>query len=233
MLAGSGEAGCSPNEPADAVGSPLYYPRGVAVLGDGSVLFSEQGCHRIRLIDGSNVLSTYAGTGEAGYSGDGLAKEDARFMGVLDPLAPSFGISTSPEDPPDEVYIADTGNNLIREINLGTGRVETVAGTGEPGFVDGPPSQARFDHPTNVFASSDHAVWVVDTGNHAIRRIDPLGTEVRTIAGTGTAGFSGDGGPPDEAQLNAPGGVWVTRDGAVYVADTGNHRVRLFRFGPN
>jgi adhesin/invasin len=72
--------------------------------------------------------------------------------------------------------------------------------------------------------------WIVDAGNHALRWIDPLGTEVITVAGTGEAGFNGDGRPPRETQLNNPSAVVVTTHGQVFIADAGNHRVRLFRF---
>lgn len=207
-------------------------PRSLGLLADGSILVSEQGCHRVRWIRNDSV-DAYAGTGVAGYSGDdGPAVFATLHAGDIS-AGPSFGISLSPEDPPDELFVADTENHVIREVKLFTGRIETLAGTGEPGFVDGPPSQARFNRPTAVFASSDHAVWVVDSGNHAIRRIDPLVTEVRTIAGIGSAGFSGDGAPPESAQLNHPGGVFVTDDGWVFIADTGNNRIRLFAFGSN
>ncbi len=232
IIAGTGGDGCPADASgADPVATAISLPRSVGVLGDGTVIFAAQGCHRVLRIGGDGRLEAFAGTGEPGYGGDDGPAEDARLEAMLsDPNTMNFGFALSPEDPPDELYIADTANNVIREVNLFTGRIETIAGTGEPGFADGPPSQATFNRPTAVFSSGDHAVWVVDAGNHAIRRIDPLGTEVATVAGTGEPGFNGDGLDPLETRLNNPGGVFVTGDGQVYVADTGNHRIRRFHF---
>lgn len=228
LVGGNGVGACAPHEPATApMETSFRLPRGVAVMADGSWLVSEQGCHRIRrLRDGG--METFAGTGEAGYFGDGgpAAAAAIRAGEVAD--GPSLGMALSPEDPPDELFIADTGNHVIRQVKLFTGRMETLAGTGEPGFVDGPPTIAQFNRPTHVFSGRDHSLWIVDTGNHAIRYLDALNTRVETVVGTGTAGFNGDGRPPTETQLDSPSSVWVADDGTVYVADAGNHRIRVF-----
>jgi len=232
LVAGNGGDTCHPSDvAASALEASLSFPRSVGLQQDGTLLFSEQGCHRIRQISSDGDLGTLAGTGEAGYTGDDGSAVDATFRGFANLLdTPGFGFALSPEDPPDELYIADTANHVIREINLFTGQIETIAGTGEPGFEDGPLDRARLNSPTHVFASADHAIWIVDSGNHAIRRIDPLGTEMATVAGTGTPGYNGDDFPAAEAQLNNPGGVFVTDSGTVYIADTGNHRVRVFTY---
>jgi len=230
-VAGAGAGACAANNPgARAIDATLNLPRSVGVW-EGRLLIAEQGCHRVRqvtLADG--MLSTFAGNGEAGYGGDDGPIEDARLQALNEePPRPTFGFALSPEDPPDELYIADTANHVIREIRLFTGRIETFAGTGAAGYRDGPPSDAQFNRPAGVFTSGDHAVWVADTGNHVIRRVDPLGTAVTTVAGTGAAGFNGDRRPALETQLNNPTGVFVA-DGYVYIADTGNHCVRRFRY---
>jgi len=227
VIAGSGVSGCAPGSPSDpAALSTISFPRSLGLLGDDTLIFAEQGCHRIRQVTTRDTLGPFAGTGEAGYSGDDELAINATFNAAGTLVLPAFGMALSPEDPPDELYIADTENHVIREINLFTRRIETFAGTGVAGFADGPPQQATFNRPTHVFASGDHAVWVVDSGNHAIRRIDPLGTSVQTVAGTGSPGYNGDHIPAAQAQLNNPGCVIVTKGGDVLIADTGNHRVR-------
>ncbi len=226
VVAGTGTPHCLTSDPGTlAAVSTLCFPSSVGLLGDGTLVFSEQGCNRIRMVGSAGFLGTLAGTGGAGYEGDNGPAENALFN-PGSPTSPGFGIAVSPEDPPDELFIADTDNHVIREVNLLTGMISTYAGTAAPGFSDGAPSEAMFNRPTHVFVSSDHAVWVVDSGNHAIRRIDPLGVRVETIAGTGSAGYNGDDLPASQAQLNNPGGIFVTDQGDVYIADTGNNRIR-------
>lgn len=109
------------------------------------------------------------------------------------------------------------------------GKVTTLAGTGIPGFSGdgGPASSAQLNSPGGVFIASDGTVYIADTGNHAIRKVDTKGV-ITTIAGTGgKAGFSGDGGPATQALLNSPEAVMIGPDGLLYIADTGNHRIRV------
>ena len=227
-VVGTGEPGCAGG--AAAGPAVTSWPRSVGIAGDGSVLFAEQGCLRIRALSPEGELTTYAGTAwSAGYGGDDGPASEAIFGGPYGDdsrVVPPFGFALSPEDPPDEHYIADTANNVIREINLFNGRITTFAGTGEAGFDNGSPEAATFNRPSAVFVSEDHTVWVVDTGNHVIRSIDPLQTEVTTAVGTGEPGYNGDGIAALDAQLNSPGGVYVTNDGMLYIADSGNHRIR-------
>ncbi len=231
VVAGTGSPGCGTNDPADPLLANISSPRSVAVLPNGTRIFSEQGCQRLRQVKIDGVLSTLAGTGEAGYSGDGGRPADALFTADLDtPLVPNFGIGLSSEFIPDELYVADTGNNVVREIKLFTDRIRTLAGNGEQGYLDGAPADAMFNHPSDVFTTFDHAVWVADSGNNAIRRIDPFGISVTTVAGTGVAGFNGDGIAPTEAQLDNPSGIAVSREGEAFVADTGNNRIRRFMY---
>lgn len=226
LVAGTGDGECAGEAPsATPANTSFNFPRNVDVLADGSWLLGEQGCHQVRRLTADAVL-TYAGTGAAGYSGDDGQATLAMLRAGSVEDGPSLGISLSPEDPPDELFIADTGNHVIRQVKTFTGRIETFAGTGAPGFVDGPPQLAQFNRPTHVFCTRDHSLWIVDTGNHAVRHVDPLRTRVVTIAGTGTAGYNGDHIPAVQAQLNHPGGVFVSEAGDVFIADTGNHRIR-------
>lgn len=231
VVAGNGQPVCDANVIADATAASLRLPRGLQITRSGGLLISEQGCHRLRLLDAGG-LSTFAGTGVAGYSGDGGPPEEAQFSSRTSPLRPipNFGIGLSPESIADELYVADTGNNVIREIKLLVDLVYTFAGTGGAGLHDDSPPLATFDRPNAVFVTPDHAVWIADGGNHAIRRVDPFRIGVVTLAGTGEAGYNGDGLSASVAKLNGPGGLFVTSEGDVYVADTGNHRVRKFRF---
>ena len=235
-VAGNGETGC-PESGVAADAAAVGWPRAAGILGDGTLLIAAQGCLRLLALTRSGELIPWAGTGAAGYVGDDGPAAEAAFgaAGPGESVVPGFGFALSPEDPPDELYIADTGNHVIREINLFSGTIRTFAGTGEAGFDDGPPRSATFNRPAAVFVSEDHTVWVADTGNHAIRRIDPLQIEVATVAGTGRAGFNRDGIPAPEARLDHPAGVYVTGDGVMYIADSGNHRIRrvnLPGYGP-
>ena len=239
-VVGTGERGCGDTvSGGDAAATAISWPRSVGLLADGSLLISVAGCRRVTMLAAEGGLAAFAGTGETGYGGDDGPAATATFgIGESDLSAvsvPPFGFALSPENPPDELFIADTDNHVIREVNLFNGTITTFAGTGDPGFDDGSPRLATFNRPTSLFVSADHTVWVVDSGNHAIRRIDPLQIEVTTVVGTGEAGYNGDRIAAAEAQLNHPGGVYVTDDGVMYIADSGNHRIRrvsLAGFGP-
>lgn len=228
VVFGTGADDCTADDVAGVASEiATSYPRSVDVLSDGSLLVSEQGCNRVRRIRNETVVP-YAGTGERGFSGDGASAIMAALSPGLVEEGPSFGLSLSPEDPPDELFIADTDNHVIRQVKTFTNRMETLAGTGEPGYHDAVTNLARFDTPTHVFTARDHSVWIADTGNHAIRYVDPLAVRVITVAGTGEAGFNGDGLPPTETQLRTPTAVLATPDGRVFIADGGNHRVRMY-----
>ena len=106
--------------------------------------------------------------------------------------------------------------------------ITTFAGTGTQGYSGdtGVPAAAKLNNPAGVFADTAGVLYIADTGNHVIRRINAAGDTITTIAGTGTAGFSGDDSTATNAQLNAPAAVFVDSTGLIYVADTGNHRIR-------
>lgn len=230
IVIGNGLDGCNDDFSQNAASVPLFAPRSVDVLADGSILVGEQGCSRISRVRGDGSILAYAGLGTSGYSGDGQAAVNATLHAGELAAGPSFGLSLSPEDPPDELFIADSLNHVVRVVKPFTGLIETFAGTGQAGFADGPPLAAQFNTPAHVFCARDHSLWIADTGNHVIRYIDPLRTRVLTIAGTGTAGFNGDGLPATETQLNEPLAVFVTEDRYVYVADAGNARIRRFKY---
>jgi len=192
----------------------------------GDPLISDTGHNRlVGLRFSFNDPITIAGTGVAGFSGDGGPPADAQLSspgGLAE--YPSWAASADARF--RSVYVADTGNNRIREIGT---VITTVAGGGVAGFGGdgGPATAAHLNAPLDVAVSWDaNSLYIADTGNNRIRRVGPDGT-ITTIAGDGAAGFAGDGGPATQAQLDAPAGVTVDPAGNVYIADTGNHRVRM------
>lgn len=229
----------------------LSLPTSVAIHPDGRVYFSEGGCSRIRILtigatretqqpmqcltpvnlypDG--IVETLAGrAGSNGYSGDDGPASDAIFNIDNSPLNPNFGISFSPETPPRRLYIADTLNNCIRYIDLAVDPPTIHLFAGVPtsaGYQDGPALEALFNFPANIYVHSDGFVYVADTRNHVIRRIDPDGQNVATIAGTGQRGFNSDNIPATTALLDSPGGIVIHPDGRMFIADLGNNRIRV------
>jgi sugar lactone lactonase YvrE len=167
---------------------------------------------------GAQTITTTAGTGTAGSSGDGGAPTSAllNFPGGVS--GDTLGV----------LYIADTGNHKIRRVNAARDSITHVAGTGTAGSTGdgGAPTSAKLNSPGNVFATAAGVLYIADTGNHKIRRVNAARDSITTIAGTGTAGATGDSGAAASAKLNSPGGVVVSSAGVIYVADTGNHKIR-------
>ena len=162
-------------------------------------------------------IYTFAGTGVAGGDvGDGGPATEAQ-------LRWPFGMAL---DESGNFYVADSINHRIRRIDA-DGVITTVAGTGESGFGGdgGPATQAQLTAPRNLALDGSDNLYVTDTSNHRIRRIDADGV-ITTIAGTGERGFGGDGGPATEAQLSVPIGLALDGSRNLYVADFGNHRIR-------
>ncbi len=176
------------------------------------------------------IINTVAGNGSMGYSGDGGAPVNAQ---VSFPNGVAF-------DTAGNVYIADTGNDCIRVINLQTnsivvagvtvqpGSIATIAGTGSLGFSgdNGPATAATLWTPTDVAIDSTGNIFISDTSNSRIRKISNSGT-ISTFAGTSSTGMSGDGGPAAQAQLYHPAGIALDAAGNLYIADVNNSRVRV------
>lgn len=194
----------------------------------GNLYISEQGARRIRKVDAvSGTITTFAGTGVPGYGGDGGPAAAAQFNCPRGSDAvPCFKLAIDGQ----KLYIADSLNNRVRVIDLGSAIIDTFAGNGQQGY-SGDGGQARLSQlnfPTDVAIGPDHSVYIADAHNNVIRRVRPDGT-ISTVAGNGTVGFSGDGGPPQQAQLNDPSGVFVDRNGILYIADTLNQRIRAVK----
>ena len=187
--------------------------RSIAVDGSGTLFFAD--VHRVWKLDASGTISTLAGTGEPGYSGDGGPATEAQ-------LSSPYGVAT---DSSGNVYVADRGNRRMRRIDAATGTIETLAGTGARTSFSGdnlgdggPASEATFSAPYGVAVDASGNVYVADYVNHRIRKIDAMGT-ITTLAGTGESGDGGDGSATVEAQLAYPRAVAVDTAGNVYVAD--------------
>jgi len=226
-------------------------PTSVAIHPDGRIFFSEGGCSRIRVLTvGSTrltqqpeqcitpvnlyedgIIETMAGkAGMNAYAGDGGPASEAIFNIDNSPLNPNFGISFSPENPPERLYIADTKNNCIRYIDLTVDPPTIHLFAGVPtsaGYKDGPALEALFNFPANVYVHTDGSLYVADTRNHVIRHIDADGETVTTVAGTGQRGFNGDNIPVTTALFDSPGGVVIHPDGRLFITDLGNNRVRV------
>lgn len=200
----------------DPVASTLSDPAGIAVGENDEVLVADTGNHRLIAIDLQGGSTLRAGTGLAGYAGDGGRAEEAQ-------LSSPRGLALAPDG---VIYVADTGNHCVRRIGL-DGIITTLAGSGTAGSSgDGGPARAALlSSPTGVAVAPDGAVYVADSGNQRIRQIGPDGV-IRRFAGSGTAGYAGDGGPATDARLSAPTGVTIGIDGSIYIADTGNQRLR-------
>ena len=214
-VTGTGEYGFSGDGgPADQ--AQLDFPSGVAVDGAGNLFIADYGNHRIRRVDRAGTITTVAGTGRRGFSGDGGPADQAW-------LYSPHGVAV---DGAGNLFIADQYNHRIRRVDP-TGTITTVAGTGECCFGGdgGPADQAQLNDPDGVAVDGAGNLFIADTDNHRIRRVDPTGT-ITTVAGTGRPGFSGDGGPADQALLRYPSGVAVDGAGNLFIADTSNGRIR-------
>lgn len=200
-----------------ATAATMTLPHDVAVDHlTGIVYVADSNNHRVRAVALDGTISTVAGTGALGYSGDGGPATRARlkYPKGLDVLGRTL-------------YLADSVNHRIRTVDLDTGVITTLGGRGVAGFDGdgGPASAALFNRPQRVSVDATGVVFVADTLNHRIRRIGTDGL-VSTQLGTGVAGSSGDGGPATEAMIKEPRGVLADSPTDLYVSDSASHRVR-------
>jgi sugar lactone lactonase YvrE len=204
-LAGDGFPGSQ-----DGAGTPakFKYPTGVAVDSQDNLYVADMGSHTIRKITREGIVSMVAGNCKPGYQ-DGTGQE-AQFHGPRDVAIDDF----------DNIYVADSQNHRIRKISP-AGKVTTIAGTGEHGFRDGPSSIAQFNHPIGIAVDDSQNIYVADLYNHRIRKISPEGV-VTTLIGPAKLGSI-----TLSQELRYPRGVAIDDIGNVYIADSGNHRIRM------
>ena len=204
--------------PADQAG--LVEPNGLAVDPDGRRLFiADVGDNRVRVVDlASGTIATFAGNGKDRHDGDGGPAAGASV----------FGARAVKVGPGGRVYVLERQGNRLRAVDPRSGVITTVAGTGAKGYSGdgGPATAATFNGPKELAVDPGGNVFVVDTENHAVRRIDARTGLVTTLAGNGKPGGRGDGGAATSAELARPHGVAVDADGSVFIGDTENHRVR-------
>ena len=213
-VAGNGTEG-SGGDGGPATGAELARPFGVAATTDGGFLIADTFNSRVRRVSPAGTITTVAGGGTAGL-GDGGPATDAE---LFNPIAVAVTADGG-------FLIADSDNNLVRRVSP-AGTITTVAGASPGGFSGdgGPATAAQLNLPQSVATTADGGFLIADSNNNRVRRVSPAGT-ITTVAGTGTVGFSGDGGPAIAAQLFAPGGVVATADGGFLIADSLNNRVR-------
>jgi sugar lactone lactonase YvrE len=195
----------------------LRSPYGLALLPDGSLYIADSGNDRIRVISPDGIIRTAFGTGESGYSGDGGSASEAVF---LTPCGLALGVDGS-------LYIADTDNSCIRRVEPG-GRICAIAGTGVAGYSrDGRPAKtAQLNRPFGIAMSRTGSLYVADYGNSRVRCIRSDGT-IDTVAGTGLWGYDGDEGPATLAASNGPIAIAVGPGDEICVSDNHNNRVRI------
>jgi trimeric autotransporter adhesin len=214
-VAGNGTPGYG-GDNGSAGTSQLYTPTAVAADAAGNLYIADFNNNRIRKVSTNGTITTVAGNGYAGYSGDGGPATSAQ-------LSLPQGVAV---DAAGNLYIADTGNNVIRLVNT-TGLISTLAGNGLAGFSGdgGLAIQAQIGNPSSVSVDALGNVYVSD-GSTRIRKIFPNGL-IATIAGNGTVGYSGDGGLATSASLNSPAAVALDASGNAYIADSANNAIRM------
>ncbi len=225
LVAGRGVAGYL-GDGGPATLAQLDGPTGVAVDAAGGILVVDAS-NRVRRI-AYGTITTVAGSGVAGHVSEGLPLPDDGGPALDAQLNDPIGVAL---DHDGNILIADALYHRIRRVTP-DGTITTIAGNGIPWFSGdgGPATAANLQYPTGVAVDHDGNLFIADAANHRIRRVDPDGT-ITTVAGTGGAGFSGDGGPATGAELHKPTGVAVSRKGELFIADEYNHRIR--RVGPH
>jgi uncharacterized protein (TIGR03437 family) len=217
IIAGGG-AVVDDSVPVPARNANLDFPSGIAGTASGDIYVSDVRHNRVRRISPDGSITTVAGRGTYGYTGDG---GPAVFAELASPNA--LVLSANGND----LYIADTGNSVVRRYNLRTGRISTVAGTGEFGNAGdgGSALEAKLGTVRALALDAAGNLFLSDTEYYVVRRVSADG-RISTVAGTGQQGFTGDDGPAAQARLGEVFGLAVDTAGNLYIADSTNHRIR-------
>ena len=217
-VAGTGTKGYS-GDGGPALAASLNEPYEVRFDKSGNMFFAEMQNHVVRRVDAkTKVISTLAGTGAPGFSGDGGPAAKAQFK---QPHSIAF-------DPDGKLLVCDIGNNRIRRIDLTTGIIDTYAGTGEkkPAADGAPLAGTPLNGPRAIDLDPQGNMYLALREGNAVYRIDPKAGKIYHFAGTGEKGYTGDGGDAKLAKLSGPKGISYSSDGGVYIADTESHTIR-------
>lgn len=214
-VVGNGTPGFS-GDGGPASAATLFYPAGLAFDAAGNLYIAESGDGRIRKVDTSGIITTIAGNGTIGYSGDG-GPALAASLGPVRPLA---------LDAAGNLFVGDIGYSVVRKIDT-LGIITTVAGTGVAGYNgDGiPATSAQLNTPIEVLPDALGNLYISDNLNMRVRKVDPSNV-ITTVAGIGLGGFSGDGGLATEARIGSPRGLAFDLTGSLLIANAGRGRVR-------
>ena len=220
-VAGNNTAGYSGDGFAATAAKLSSSLQDVAVDGSGNLYIADAGNNRIRKVTAAGIITTVAGNGLSGFSGDGAAAISAQ-------LATPYGVKV---DGSGNLYIADAGNNRVRKVSA-SGIITTVAGSAVSGFSGdgGAATAATLDGPVGLAIDGAGNLYIADNNNHSIRKVSVSGI-ITTLVGNGTSGYSGDGGNATAAQLKNPIGVVVDASGNLFIGDQGNNRVRKVTAG--
>jgi sugar lactone lactonase YvrE len=215
-VAGTG-AGLFNGDDGPAVSASIYYPADAVIDAQGNMYIADRNNNRIRKVDGTTgIITTIAGTGTFGFYGEGV---DAKTAMLGNPTGITF-------DPSGNLIIADAGNRRIRKIDLTTGLITTLVGTGATTFNDGVPAlSANLYLPTDCAFDAAGNLYIVDMGHHRVRKVNTNGI-ISTVAGNGLAGFNQDEIVATSAQLNYPTSCAVDANGNIFISDRNNFRIR-------
>lgn len=218
-VAGNGTKGYS-GDGGPASAARLYHPLGLCLGRDGALYVADNSNTVVRKIAPNGIITTFAGNNRAGYSGDGGAATAASLYNVRALAADTAG----------NIYISDTWNSVIRKVNE-QGIISTYAGNHTRSYKGdgGPATAAGLNYPVGIALDAEGNLYITDNFNHAIRQVTADG-KITTIAGNGTKGYSGDGGPAVAARFNHPSGITIS-NGQLYVSDFVNNSIRSFSLG--
>ncbi len=217
LFAGTGTCGAATGNGGPATSAQMGADKGVAVDRSGNVYITDCTNNVVRKVSPSGIITTFAGTGAAGYTGDGGAATAATF-------ACPWGVRVNASG---DVFISDIDNHVVREVNP-SGIVTTVAGNGTEGDTGdhGPATSAELNGPSGIFVDASGNLFISDWAAAVVREVNPAGI-ITTVAGNGTTGSTGDGGPATSAELNEPYGVVEDNLGNLYIGDWSGSAVRF------